>query len=94
MAVSAFVLIGIGVALILIGTYISLCEWKQEQKRQKSEKAKLEEVVTEAASVGEALEGLAKLAEALKEHPLGMQLIIVGIVLITIGGLIGGIGSL
>jgi hypothetical protein len=50
--------------------------------------------VTEAASVGEALEGLAMLAEALKKHPLGMQLIIVGITLITIGGLLGGFGSL
>jgi hypothetical protein len=53
-----------------------------------------EEVVDEAASVGEALEGLAALAEALKEHKLGMQLIIVGIAVIIIGGIIGGVGGL
>ena len=94
MAVAGLGLIGIGIGLILIGAYISLYEWKKEQKRLQSEKLRGEEVVTEAASVGEALKGLAMLAEALKKHPLGMQLIIVGIALITIGGLLGGIGSL
>jgi uncharacterized membrane protein len=94
MGVAGLVLIGIGVALIIIGTYVSLYEWKKQQARLQGEKAKREEVVTEAASVGETLEGLAKLAEALKQHRLGMQLIIVGIVLITIGGLLGGIGCL
>jgi uncharacterized membrane protein len=94
MAVAGLILIGIGISLILIGAYISLYEWKKEQRRLQSEKVRREEVVTEAASVGEALEGLAMLAEALKKHPLGMQLIIVGITLITIGGLLGGFGSL
>jgi uncharacterized membrane protein len=94
MAIAGLVLIGIGVALIIIGTYVSLYEWKKQQARLESEKAKREEVVTEAAGLGETLEGLAKLAEALKKHKLGMQLIIVGIVLITIGGLLGGIGCL
>jgi len=95
MAVLSLVIILAGIVFIGIGTYISLYEWKQEQERRAREMmSKGEGVVTEAANVGEVLEGLAKLAEALKNHKLGMQLIILGITLITIGGILGGVGCL
>jgi len=93
MAILALVIIGVGVLLILIGTWISLSEWKAEQERRAREKAR-DGAAPEAAPLGEALEGLAKLAEALKNHKLGMQLIIVGIALITLGGILSGVTCL
>lgn len=93
MAVAALLLVAVGVALIAIGTYISLHEWRREQRRQAQAMARSGEVKEEAAGVGEAFEGLAALAEALRDHKLGMQLIIVGIALITLGGIMGGVGG-
>jgi hypothetical protein len=95
MTVLSLVIILVGIVFIGIGAYISLYEWKQEQERLAREMiSRGEGVVTEAASVGEVLDGLAKLAEALKNHKLGMQLIILGITLITTGGILGGVGCL
>lgn len=96
MAIASLIIIAIGITLIGIGTYISLYEWKKEQDRLSHEQARKDGgIVTEAAGVvGETLDGLAKLAEALKHHRLGLQLIILGIALITIGGIFGGLGCL
>ena len=66
---------------------------RREQARRERELAANRDVRTDRAGVGEALEGLAALAEALKEHTFGMQLILIGIALFTIGGIFGGIGS-
>lgn len=40
------------------------------------------------------LEGLAKLADALKGHRLGMQLIIAGIAVLVVAGVFGGVAHL
>lgn len=93
MAIGALILVFLGIALILVGTFVSLKEWHREQQAKKDAAAK-EGVVTDQAGIGETLQGLAKLADALKNHPLGMQLIIVGITLITLGGILGGVSGL
>lgn len=89
MAIVTFVLVGLGVALIIIGCYISIVDWKRRHRPVAEDG-----VVTEGTSLAETLEGLAKLADALKGHPLGMQLIIVGIVLLVIAGIYGGISQI
>lgn len=86
MAIVSFVLVGLGIGLIILGTVLSVMDWN----RRNRPKAK-GEVVTEPTS---SLEGLAKLADALKGHPLGMQLIIVGIVVLVIAGVYGGAAQL
>jgi hypothetical protein len=81
-AIYSFIIMGVGVLLILIGVYVSLSDWKRKQRQ---------------AGGDEALAGLgwlAKLAEALKGHQLGMQLIILGIAVLLGGGLVGGIAAL
>jgi hypothetical protein len=82
MAILCFVLVGLGILLILLGVYLSLQDWERNAKP----KAK--------APLGEELKGLAKLADALKGYPLGMQLIVWGIVIILVGALFGGVGGL
>ena len=93
MAIAALILVFFGIALILVGTFVSLKEWQRKQ-REKRDAAAKGDIVTEQAGFEKTLEGLAKLADALKNHPLGMQLIIVGITLITLGGILGGVSGL
>jgi hypothetical protein len=88
-AIVTFVLVGLGVALIVAGATISIVDWNRRHKEKPDR-----EVVTEGTSLPEVLKGLAKLAEALKEHQLGMQLIIVGIVVLVIAGIFGGVAQL
>ena len=85
MGIMTFVLVGLGVALIITGSVISIMEWnrRHQPKAQNG-------VITEPTSLGETLQGLAKLADALKEHKLGMQLIFAGIVVLVIAGIFGG----
>ena len=90
MAIATFVLLGLGVGLIILGAVLSVADWNQAHKQA----AKKEGVVTEPTSLPEVLTGLAKLADALKGHPLGLQLIIIGIVILVIAGLFGGISQL
>jgi hypothetical protein len=85
-AIVSFVLVAVGLGLIIIGTVISVLEWNKLHKPKPKG-----EVVTEPTS---ALEGLAKLADALKGHPLGMQLIIAGIGVLVIAGVFGGVAQL
>lgn len=89
MAIATFVLVGLGIALILTGSVISIMDWNRRH-RAKQEGG----VVTEGTSVGETIQGLAKLAEALRDYPLGMQLVFVGIVVLFVAGVFGGIASL
>lgn len=92
MAILSLALIALGTLLIVVGAVISVTEWKETMA------APPEEVETEPAGIGEdigeALSGLAKLAEALKQHPLGMQFIILGIAIVIIGGVIGGLSGM
>ena len=93
MSILGLILVGLGAVMIGCGTYVSLYQWRKEQERLESARAK-NRVLTEAAGVGEVLTGLAKLAEALKKHTLGMQLIIAGIGIVTLGGIIGGVAGI
>jgi hypothetical protein len=95
MAITCFILVGIGVGLIILGATISVIEWNRKYKAAQDMGAREEEgVTTEGAALPEALEGLAKLADALKEHPLGMRLIFAGIVILIIAGIFGGVAQL
>lgn len=87
-AIASFVVMGLGVLLILIGICVSLAEWKRQQQRETGR------IRTDELALKETLEGLAKLADALKGHRLGMQLIIAGMALILIGGSIGAASCL
>lgn len=84
MAIVTFVLVGVGVCLIVVGTVISWNDWKRKNQPT-------DDVVTERTST---ISDLAKLADALKGHPLGMQLIIAGIVVLVIAGVFGGVAQL
>ena len=86
MAIASFIIMGVGVVLVLVGVYVSLSDWKQKQRRA--------EAAAETYSLDKSLDALAKLADALKGHTLGMQLIIMGIVVILVGGVIGGVSGL
>jgi ABC-type transport system involved in cytochrome c biogenesis permease subunit len=88
MAVVSFVLVVLGVGLIILGAVISVADWNRRHKPTRGK------VITEGTSLGETLEGLAKLADALKHHKLGMQLIIAGIVVLIIAGIFGGVAQL
>jgi hypothetical protein len=85
MAIVSFVLVALGVLLIVIGLVISIADWNRRNRQA------ADEVRTKKTS---ALGDLAKLAEALKGQPLGMQLIIVGIVILVIAGVFGGVMQL
>jgi len=91
MAYITLILVGVGILLIILGCYVSLADWN---RRNRTPPPAPGGVVTEATGLPEVLSGLAKLADALKGHPLGMQLIIAGITVLAIAGLFGGIGQL
>ncbi len=91
MAVVTLVLASLGVALIVIGVTISIIDWNRKHAPT-VDVTKKGKVVTEPTGLPETLTALAKLAEALKGHPLGMQLIIAGITLEVIAAFLGGIG--
>lgn len=86
MTIVTFVLVALGIVLIIVGCILSIMEWNRRHK-PKTEGG----VITEPTALGETLQGLAKLADALKGHRLGMQLIIVGVVVLVIAGIFGGI---
>jgi predicted PurR-regulated permease PerM len=75
----------VGVLLILLGAYISLQDWNKKR-----------EGLTNAQknALGGALEGLTKLADALRNYPRGQQLIVWGIVITILGGIVGGVSGL
>lgn len=87
-AIASLVLMGLGVFLVVVGVYVSLAEWRRQRQREAGR------IKTDELALKESLQGLAKLADALKGHPLGMQLIIVGMTLILIGGSVGATSCL
>ena len=95
MAIICFILVGVGVGLIILGATISVVEWNRKYRATQSGAA-IEEggVSTEGVGLPETLGGLAKLAHALKEHPLGMRLIFSGIVILIVAGIFGGVAQL
>jgi hypothetical protein len=90
MVVVTFVLVGLGVLLIVTGVIVSLIDWNRRNRPKRVEG----KVVTDATGLPETLTGLAKLADALKGHALGMQLVMLGIVVLIIGGIFGGVAQL
>ena len=84
MQIAALVLVAVGTLLIVLGAYISLKDW--QAKRAPSSPA--------ASAVSESLDGLAKLADALKSYPLGQQLVVWGIVVLIVAGVFGGVSGL
>lgn len=85
LAVVTLVLVAVGVVLIGLGTWMSLRDWRKEHEG---------EMDTKAESLGETLDGLAKLVKALEGYPTGQRLIVFGIVVLVIAGLFGGISGL
>jgi uncharacterized membrane protein len=85
MAVAGLVVIGVGLLLILIGTYMTLVDWKRKLEGKPQ---------AERNALSGALKGLAKLVTALKDYPPGQKLIVWGIVLLFVGGVIGGVSGL
>jgi hypothetical protein len=82
MAIVCFVLVALGVLMILAGVFMSLADWKDKRKG---------EVVTEG--LGDTLQGLAKVFDAIKDYPLGQKLIVFGIIVLVLAGVFGGISQ-
>ena len=80
----------LGVVLILAGIFVSIADWN----RQHRDRTGKDKVVTEGTSASEMISALAKLAEALKDLTLGMQLIFAGIAVEIIAAFFGGIALL
>lgn len=87
MAVAGFIIMGVGVVLIALGAYVSMKDWNRKQAAAAASGA-------EGMALDKTIGALAKLADALKGHTLGMQFIIVGIVVILVGGVIGTLGAI
>ena len=86
MAIAGFIIMALGVLLILLGAYVSMKDWERKQQAEAARGA-------EALSLDKTIGALEKLADALKGHQLGMQLILVGIVVILVGGVIGTLSA-
>ena len=90
MAVAAFATVGAGLLLILSGLYVSVSDWR----RRGAAESPTRERGTRERGFAESVTALGKLADALATKPLGLQLIILGIVVLLVGGIVGGLGSI
>lgn len=75
----------LGILAIAAGIVISILDWNKKNRRPEAD------VVTESASLPEAISALAKLAQALKDLTPGMQLIFAGLALEVFAAFWGGI---
>lgn len=80
------VLAALGVGLIVVGAVLSIVDWNHKHRLGPADV-----VITKGTSLDEAITALAKLAEALKNLTLGMQLIFAGMALEIIAAFFGGI---
>jgi hypothetical protein len=83
LGIASLACVGVGIILIGFGIYLSLDERKQKLKARGA--------VTAEGSAADTFEGLARLAEALRDYPTGMQMIFVGVALMLVGGGLGGV---
>jgi hypothetical protein len=83
--VIALVLVALGCFLILLGAYVSFRDWDKKHRL---------DMTTEGHSIDTDVGALTKLVVALKDYPVGQQLIVWGIVVLLIAGAWGGIASL
>ena len=90
MSVITFILVGLGIALIIIGTVISIIDWNKKQGGPATASGASTPSPLASSTASDALSGLGKVAEALKGYKLGMQLIVVGIVILVVAGLFSG----
>ena len=81
---ATLLLVVLGVALILLGAWMSLRDWQQKREGR---------LKTRPESLDETLQGLAKVLEALKAYPVGQRLIVFGIMVLIIAGILGGISG-
>jgi predicted RND superfamily exporter protein len=89
MAVAGIVVVGTGVLLVLVGTLISVTDWR----RARGDKGGHPGIEGESLGLDKTLTALQKLVAELANHPLGIRLIVLGIVCILVGGVIGGVAG-
>ncbi len=87
MAIVGLILVGVGIAMIAIGTLITVVDWKNASKSHPG---------TQSAALGlsDTLNAFQKLVVALAKHPIGIRLIVLGIVCVLVGGILGGIAGI
>lgn len=86
MSVAALVVIGVGVLLILAGLFLSVTEGRRSSDHPG--------VDARALGLSETIDALQRLVIALAGHPIGIRLIVLGIVCILVGGVLGGVAGL
>ena len=77
--ICAITIIGVGLILVLVGTGLVVSEERHKAKDK---------------GLSKTIESLAKFADALSKHPVGIRLVFLGIVLIVIGGSMSGVATL
>jgi len=89
LAIASLVVIAVGVLLILLGAWISVADWHVGRKSSGHPG-------TEGSPLGldKTLTALQKLVAELGKHPLGIRLIVFGIVCLLIGGILGGVAGI
>lgn len=94
-AIIALVVVIVGLLLIVIGTWVSLVDWNDRRKPKAGAKAAAPGAFeTRAESLSETLTGLAKVFDSIARYPLGMRLVLVGVVLIVLGGFFASVSNL
>ncbi|MFF3673370.1 hypothetical protein ACFYYS_05190 [Streptomyces sp. NPDC002120] len=86
LAVWAFIVMGLGVLMIVLGVIVSLSELRTKTPTDTSRQREL--------GLSDTIGALAKLAEALREYPLGRFLVAWGTVILLIGGVMGGVSGI
>jgi predicted RND superfamily exporter protein len=88
MADIAVIVVGVGLAVVVIGVIVTLVDWWDKRK------ASTKKLVGADLGLDDDLNALQKLLVELAKHPVGTGLIVFGIVLMLIGGMLGGVGNL
>jgi predicted RND superfamily exporter protein len=91
LAVAALVVIGVGALLILAGLFVSITDWHDKRKARTREHPGAE---TKPLGLPETIDSLGQLVEVLAKHPMGIRLIVLGIVCVLVGGSLGGASAL
>jgi hypothetical protein len=87
MATAALITIGIGLAMVVTGTIMSVVDWRRHPGVHPGEQ-------TKALGLSDTITALQKLMVTLAKHPVGIRLIVLGIVLVLIGGVLGGVSGI
>jgi len=79
----------LGGVMSIVGLIMHVCDWQSARARQRQNT-----VGIQAQSAAETINALTKLYKTILGASQGMQLILLGVVLILIGGAIAGVGDL